>query len=163
MRVNPERLSEVLRYEPETGYFFWKAYKAGIQHGKRAGSVDRRGAVAIRLDGKRYAAHHLAWLHTHGKWPEHEIDHVNGNPGDNRIDNLRDVPHRINQQNFRASFVTNRSSGILGVSLHKKTGLWRARITANGNEISLGYFKDMEVARAAYIDAKRQYHDGCTI
>lgn len=163
MELTQNRLRSVLSYDEKSGVFIWKAYKAGIKHGSRAGYADKRGAVFIRIDGSRHSAHRLAWLYVYGKFPDFEIDHINGNPGDNRISNLRDVPHIENQQNFREAFSTNKSAGLLGVSLHKKTGLWRARITARNKEFCLGYFKSPDVAHAAYVSAKRQLHEGCTI
>ena len=162
MNIALDRLRECLSYDSTTGRFTWLKVFRGVTLGATAGSSDARGAVFIRVDGGRYPAHRLAWFYVNGVWPAFEIDHINGDPSDNRIANLRDVPHRTNQQNFKAAFKTNASSGLLGVSLHKASGLYRARITA-GQERCLGYFKTPDEAHAAYLAAKRMLHDGCTI
>jgi hypothetical protein len=97
-----KRLCEVLVYEKSTGLFRWrmKASKKTIV-GEVAGclTVEKSGyrRVRIRIDGRLYKAHRLAWFYETGRWPKHEIDHINGDAADNRFENLRDVPHRQNQ------------------------------------------------------------------
>jgi hypothetical protein len=98
----------------------------------------------------------------HGAWPSGDIDHINGQKTDNRIENLRDVTRTINSENRRGSN-TNTATGYLGVSVHARSGKYRARIRAKGRLISLGLFLLPEEAHAAYISAKRDLHFGCTI
>lgn len=83
--------------------------------------------------------------------PPEEIDHVNGNGLDNRLSNLRKATKTEQSRNTDARKYS--ISGIKGVSLHAKTGLWRARIVVNKKEISLGYFRDVVLAAKAYDDA----------
>jgi len=96
----------------------------------------------------------------HRRWPEHDIDHINGVRADNRISNLRDVVRAVNLQNRRSSH--RRSlSGLLGVK--KNHNGWSAGITKQGVLLHLGTFKTPEQAHSAYIAAKRQFHEGNTL
>ena len=129
-----------------------------------AGTVRKQdgGRLHIAFRGKRYLAHRLAWLFVYGKWPEGVIDHLNGNSLDNRISNLRDVSNTVNSQNQRKSRSDNQA-GFLGVSWHSRTRKFLAQIQINGVKTHLGLFTTPEEAHAAYLAAKRKYHEGCTI
>lgn len=166
--LTADRLREVIHYDPETGIFTRKVRLAQRhQVGDRADMVVTSGGLAgyfrVSLFSKRYLAHRLAWLYVHGKWPEHDIDHINGNKSDNRMENLRDVPNAINRQNMRRARSDSSTSKYLGVHYHQAGKKWRARIQLNGKSIHVGMFDTEEEAHAAYIEAKRLIHDGCTI
>lgn len=157
-----ERLRDLLHYDPEVGDFIWREPGRGIRPGK-TGNVRPDGYIRIGIDGISYLAHRLAWLYMTGDWPTIDVDHRDGNPGNNRFDNLRDVTQQTNIENFRTATKRNSSSGLLGVSFHARDKLWRARIRADGKDITIGYFKTPEAAHAAYLEAKRKKHAGCTI
>ena len=152
-----------LQYNAETGVFIWNhrlssAGRAVKCCGKKAGCLDAQGRLVIRIKPYLYFAHQLAWLHHYGKWPEHVIDHINGNPSDNRIANLRDIPQAINMQNRRKVSAAN-SLPLLGA--HKVKGCKRVR--ARCGSTYLGMFSTPEEAHAAYVEAKRRMHPGCTL
>lgn len=155
------RLHELLSYDPETGVFAWKKRTGRCSAGAIAGCQDDRGYVVLSIDGKRYYAHRLAWLYSTGKFPSKIIDHINGEKFDNRIKNLRDVNTQTNLQNLKKAMVTNKSTGILGV--RKLRGKFLAQITIEGKETHLGTFNSAEDAHAVYLQAKRRFHNGCTI
>lgn len=161
--LTAERLREMLLYDPRTGTFTWKASRRGAKAGSVAGSHRGRGYYRICIDGVFYRSHRLAWLYTHGEWPKHQIDHIDGNPSNNRISNLRDVTALTNSQNLRKASINNTSSGLLGVSWHVRHKKWSAKIRIPGARLHLGYFDDKHEAHAAYVAAKRLHHDGCTI
>ena len=94
------------------------------------------------------------------KWPNFDIDHINGDRKDNRIVNLRDATAKINAQNIRKAPV-NSSTGYLGVT--KKGSKYRAQISLNGSKKHLGYFDTAEEAHERYVEMKRILHPGCTI
>lgn len=165
--LTSEELRQAITYDAETGVFVWKhrlssAGRAVKRWGKQAGSVDHYGRIVVRLRGRLYFAHQLAWLYVHGKWPDNVIDHINGNNSDNRFCNLRDVPQVVNMQNRRTASINN-PQNVLGVSWHKGAGRFRARVTVNSKEHHLGLFDTIEAAHHAYVEAKRRLHPGCTI
>lgn len=156
-----ERLVQLLDYNPDTGEFLSRVNRGPLRSGGAVGCINLAGYTQLQIDGVIYLGHRLAWLYTHGSWPKNCIDHLNGVRHDNRICNLRDVSYSINSQNQRGPRSDNKS-GYLGVSLHSD-GKWQARIRIGSNYKSLGLYKTPELARDAYLDAKRESHQGCTI
>lgn len=159
--LTQERLKEVLNYDEETGLFTRKSSLGGQRAGSVSGTERPDGYRKIIIEGRGYYAHRLAWLYVHGKWPEYVVDHINGNPRDNRIINLRDVPRKLNQQNQKTHRPKSVSQ-LLGVS--KNGPSWAARIyDIRGKAINLGSYPTPEKAHEVYLEAKRKYHPGCTI
>ena len=157
VEMNQERLKSLLDYNPETGKFIWRVSKRrGVKAGSEAGNINSNGKYrCIGIDGKKYSAHRLAWLWYYGRWPEDQIDHINHNPDDNRIENLREVSNQENQRNRRLS--RNNTSGRVGVHWHKMEEKWRASIKSNGKNIFLGRFKEKEDAIKAREEAEVKY------
>ena len=106
--------------------------------------------------GKEHLAHRIIFLHAHGYLPK-EIDHINGNPADNRIVNLRAITHAENMKSQKKRI--DNTSGITGV--YKVRQRWRVRVVHNKKAYDLGYFKSKEAAEAAVI-AKRKELGGFT-
>lgn len=88
--------SRAVTVSPEQQAKMWNTKYAN----KRAGTPNKDGYLSINFKGKFVLAHRLVWVLHNGDWPQHEIDHLNGDPRDNRIENLRDVPHAINMHNM---------------------------------------------------------------
>lgn len=146
--MNQQELKKVLEYNPVNGLFFRRIRTSNrINEGDIAGSRDKKGYICIRVYGKTYKAHRLAWLYMKGSWPEYEIDHINGIKDDNRIINLRDVEKHVNQQN---------RFNIKGYS--KDGNRWKAQIRVNRKWIHLGCFGTEKEAHDEYIKAKKRYH-----
>lgn len=151
-------LRRLFRYDPETGVFTRLVRTANcVRAGHSAGSVHPRGYVHIKICRFSYAAHRLAWLYVHGRWPEGEIDHRNGVRSDNRLSNIRECDRFGNQQNTTAKRSTR--SGFRGVGWHASTARWRARISRDGVTHNLGEFDSPEDAAAAYMAAKKRLHE----
>jgi hypothetical protein len=106
------------------------------------------------IDGKRYLAHRLAWLYTHGAWPHKLLDHRNRVTGDNRIDNLREATGSQNKANQLTN--TNNTSGFKGVYWSKQNAKWQAGIRHQGKQKHLGCFNTKEDAHTAYCTAATQ-------
>jgi hypothetical protein len=147
-QIQRDALRALLSYYPESGDFIWNvAVNSRAQPSSIAGSLNQDGYLQIGIDGRRYYAHRLAWLHFYGELPTHGIDHINGDRADNRIANLRLATHAQNAANAKRCR-TNRS-GLKGVS--SSHGKWRARISPKGKCLGLGTFNSPEDAHAAYV------------
>jgi hypothetical protein len=157
-----ERLREALEYDRETGVFRSRTQRGRTSVGDVVGSINVHGYVVIGLDYKTLKAHRLAWLYVHGRWPFMGIDHIDGDKTNNRIINLREASASLNGQNKRRPQKNNRL-GIQGVCL-SRNGRYLANIwTKERQNIYLGSFDTVEDARAAYIGAKRELHNGNTL
>lgn len=160
--LTAKRVLELMRYEPETGQFIWVSSRYSYLNGTPAGTVRKEGYRFITIDGFQYLAHRLAWLVTHGSWPEATIDHWDRDRDNNRIDNLRQATQLQNIQNQRADH--RRSvSGLLGVSWSVSHKKWRADIMVNSKSHYLGRHDTKEKAHAAYLQAKTMLHPFQTI
>ena len=157
-------LLQVLHYDAASGRFAWAVNRCGgAKSGDAAGTVKQGGYIQIQANGKLYYAHRLAWLFAHGCWPAGHIDHIDGNPSNNAIANLRDVSAEVNQQNQRRAHRSNRSSGMQGVSFDARTGRWLAKISLQNRTKNLGRYSTPELAHQAYVSAKRSMHEGSTL
>lgn len=134
-RMNAERLRSLIDYDAQTGVFAWKprGHRAGT-HCNRArhpGSVSKQtGYLTIRVDGKLYQAHRLAWLHHFGEWPPLHLDHINCVKLDNRIANLRSADDKLNRENVRSAR-RDSGSGLLGAFFDKRRGRFFSAIRVN--------------------------------
>lgn len=152
--LTAERLREVLHYEPETGEF---SRCSGTRAGKPVGRIRPDGYLVISVDNSLHLAHRLAWLHVHSAWPSGRIDHINGNPTDNRLANLREATNGENMQNQRRAH-RNNQTGMLGVHYHEENGNYVAQIRVDGKVRHIGSYRTDEEAHYAYLQAKRRLH-----
>lgn len=152
-----EALRDDLDYDASSGVFRWRH---GVRTGNGAlrlkpmdiaGTRSSDGYWQIRWRGKIYRAHRLAWLHVYGRWPSKLIDHINGDPLDNRIANLREASYALNNANSRIR--KNNKSGYKGVSWSENAGRWGAWFSLHGKTRHLGYFDSPEAAHEAYFEA----------
>ena len=144
-------LRQLLRYDPETGNFYWIVTGRGHALNAIAGTRHGNGYLRITVAGERIFAHRLAWFFARGEMPTDDVDHINGNRSDNRICNLRLASRYQNLGNTRARKTS--ASGVKGVTFVRKTGRFRAVITVNGKQNHLGYFNTAEEASDAYRSA----------
>lgn len=155
-----ETLKSFLRYEPDTGLFFWiDKPSPRIRPGLKAGYVNNAGYISIGLQGKRYSGQRLAWAFCRNAFPSPSeyIDHINGIKTDNRICNLRILDNAGNQQN-RWKPNANSATKCTGVHWRKKSKKYQSRIMVNGERICLGYYDSLEDAIKARKDAERQLY-----
>lgn len=151
-----ERVRDVLAYNPETGRFSWLQSRGCRKAGAEAGTPNQHGYIVIRVDGRLFMAHRLAWLIAHGEWPSQFIDHINKDGLDNTLANLRECSTQENAQNQRRA--RSSASGRLGVHQAYRPGRWKARIKVSGKEAHLGIFDSVEAASSAYEHAKSNAH-----
>jgi hypothetical protein len=148
--LTQSELKELIDYDAETGVFTWiQSPRNNIPSGSIAGSIDSKGYVRILYKKKLYLGHWLAWFFVYNKWPDNELDHINGNPTDNRICNLRDVTRKQNMENKKV--YKNSKTGYAGVTWHSRDKKWNVRIGHYGKRISIGYFDNLDDAIQARI------------
>lgn len=142
-------LKSRLHYDPETGVF---TRLRGIG---KVGRVASNGYLQIMVIGERHMAHRLAWLYVYGEWPSTQLDHINQDRLDNRIENLRLATNKQNGENVR--LFKHNKSGYRGVSFDRGEGKWRADIKHNGRNIALGKFDCIRLAAIARVEAEEHY------
>lgn len=160
--ITHEELKAALTYNPETGVFKWAAPGRSRVIGIEVGSWDCYGYKTVRLAGKSYKLQRLAWLYVNGKWPEFDIDHKNGIRSDNRIENLRDIPRKLNLENQVKLRNRPNKTGLMGAYFDSRKNIYYSRISQNDKSIYLGSFKTAEDAHNAYLKAKKELHLGFT-
>ena len=143
-----------LAYLPQDGIFIWRQKTGRGNHirlsGDQAGTATKNGYRSIIIGGVSYYEHRLAWFFINGKWPDHQIDHINMMRSDNRETNLREATNAQNKQNSKIH--ADNKSGYKGIYYHS-CGKWHATIMALGRKKSLGYFDTPASASAAYEEA----------
>jgi hypothetical protein len=159
--IDAKQFRELLRYEPETGKLYWlhrdaarpqwnaryanrEAFTALDKDGYRRGKIHRRG----------YLAHRIIWAIVYGEWPD-QIDHIDGDKVNNRINNLRSVSHAENGKNQKRR--NTNTSGVMGVVWSKPSEKWVAQIKVAGRYRYLGMFQNLEEAVAARRTAEREH------
>ena len=157
--LTQQRLKELLLFHPDTGKFTRLTRTTRNTIGDEPGGLDAEGYHRIRVDGTQYLTHRLVWLYVYNQ-DVRGIDHINGIKHDNRVENLRRASDEQNAQNRRKP-QKNNSTRKLGVSRFK--GKFRARIQSKGKVQYLGVFATSDEAHEAYLSAKRQAHQFCTI
>ncbi len=156
-----KKFADLLSYNPETGRLMWaKKPSRNVRPGTFAGTKKPEGYVRVKLGGDYEYAHRIAWYIMTGEEPP-EIDHKNGIRDDNRWGNLRAATRIVNAQNLRTARRDNKSTGLLGV--YPNHDRFMARIVIDKAVRYLGTFDTPTQAHEAYLSAKRQHHEGCTI
>jgi len=169
-RMDQITLKRYVRYDEETGEFFWlprtpdmfvdsalhskDAYCAMWNtrfSGKKAGSQHKAGYYRLVINGQRILMHRAVWMYHHGECPRGELDHKDRNPSNNRIENLREASRSQNEANKRSN--KSSASGLQGVTWHKIHRKWHARIRFERKTFSLGLFSSKADAHAAYVKA----------
>ena len=169
-RFGAKDVAMFVRYFPKEGNFVWldrpnshfkRNRDATVWRNKYVGmpafiTDNGRGYRVANISGQRIYAHRAAFACMTGEWPKMEVDHINGNPADNRWENLRDVSARVNCQNKPAPKRRN-SSGFLGICRTNKPSCWVPQISIGNKSINLGATPCLGVAIARRKDAERKY------
>lgn len=145
MHPTPQRLRELFSYDPLTGEL---TRRIGKRKGKPAGTI-KKGYISVYADRRSYLAHRIIWAMIYETWPEQQIDHINRDKSDNRLENLRAASSGENCQN----------RGLpRGVYFHKSSQKWNAYVYKKRKAISLGYFLTEAEALAARAAGVAQHY-----
>lgn len=164
-QIPVEVLHDLLVADFEAGILFWKRREARhFPSGKRgqpeghAEAFNKRfsgrqaltarnalGYFSGRINHKNVAAHRVIWAMANGRWPNGQIDHVNGNPSDNRLANLRECTGSQNMMNQGP-----KKGRYRGVYFSKNANKWHAQIGASRKSKHIGYFDTEDDAARAY-------------
>lgn len=145
--ITLRELKKLFIYNPDTGDLIYRKFPLHRKTepfiiDRKAGKPDSKGYKHISIKGKTYSVHRLIWHIYYGKKPNKDIDHINRNPSDNRIINLRLVTRQQNCLNRRMN--KNNTSGVTGVTWNKQINKWQAQITVSKKTILLGTFLNFE-------------------
>ena len=146
-KIDPPPLSELRRlvhYDPETGVFTHRVTGKGRIAGRIAGNTRSDGYLQIRVANVCTYGHRLAWQYVTGCAPDFDIDHIDGDPANNRFSNLRRASNSENRMNSRTH--SRNTSGVKGVTWSKLRGKWQAQIGVGGRNLYLGIFDSIEEA-----------------
>ena len=150
-----ELTQELVRslFDYKDGFLYWKiSNNRKIHIGDKAGSFNGR-YYQIGINDKKYLNHRLIFLYHYGYLPEF-VDHIDNNPSNNKIGNLRKL---TNSQNCMNSKSRKGSSKYKGVSWDKSINKWRSQIQINGKKKHLGYFINEMEAVIVYNNAIIKY------
>lgn len=166
IEIDVQYLRECFDYNRETGVLTWRPRPQrhfpkerdrlvfnALFAGKVAGYKNDRGYVVVRILGRQWRAHRIAWAIAHGRMPLEMIDHINGITDDNRIANLREADRCQNQWNSKVR--ADSSTGIKGAAI-RSDGLYTSSISIRGRYKYLGTFRTAEQAHQAYLEAARE-------
>lgn len=150
-----KRFNEVFEYKD--GKVYWKISNTNaIKVGQEIGTENARGYKRVSIDGNTYAVHRVIWIMFYGELSkETQIDHINGDAADNRIENLRLANNSQNSCNRR---MKPNNSGIKNVSFVKESQKYRVSLQVNKQRKFLGYYKDLELAELVALEARNKYH-----
>lgn len=168
--ITKHYLEECFHADFENGFLIWKErpihhfkneqaknatntkFKGKIAGHKYATKTDGRFYRSVKIHGKRMDVHRIIWIMANNEWPN-QIDHINGDGLDNRIENLRSVESFENHQNTRIH--KRNKSGCTGVS--RNNNKWRVRISYKNESIELGHFEDYKEAVKVRKEAEKKY------
>jgi hypothetical protein len=148
-------IKEYISYDPLTGIFTRIKNKGRWKAGSIVGYRRKDKRLDIHFNGNDYLAHRLAWWFVYGFIPEYDVDHINEDPTDNRIVNLRLDTNKENGQNISSLRKAN-TSGYTGVNKHNSK--WQAKIGVKDKQIYLGVYDTPKEAHEAYLCAKKEHH-----
>jgi len=152
-----EELNALLEYRD--GKLFWKVSRGGIKIGSEAGSLKGTGYKYVSINNQLYRFHRLIWI-MHGNDPVDCLDHIDGDPLNNRIENLRAATKIENNCNRKLR--SNNTSGIKGVSWNKRQSCWQGYVYYKGKAHFAGLFKDKEECAKAVRELREKLHGDFT-
>lgn len=143
-------------FEYKDGELFWKIKKGSIRPNTKAGSLDKaNNRFHVQINRKFYKLHRIIYLMHYGYLPK-EIDHKDGNPSNNKVENLREA--NSSQNNYNQKIRKNNTSGVKGVTWDKNRQKWHVQVICNKKPVFQCRFDDLELAELVAQEARDKYH-----
>jgi len=151
--LTQSQLLEVFDYR--NGQLLWKRSTGRVSAYSEAGAIGKRGYRHVRFMGKSYLAHRLIYLMIKNELPI-QIDHIDGNKLNNRIENLRSSTQSENRMNAVRS--TLNKSGVKGVCWSRSNRCWHVQVKKGKKNVYSGFFADLEFAELVSVEARNKHH-----
>jgi len=142
-------------YEYRNGVLYKKPQSKRCKKDLIVGTTRKDGYIRVSINNKLYYSHRLIYMMFYGEMPI-QIDHIDGNPSNNKIENLRKADNTKNS--FNKNLYKSNTSGVKNVYWDKNCKKWAVLIQAFGKKKYLGLFKDLELAELVAIEARNKYH-----
>jgi hypothetical protein len=157
MKFTVEQLRKRVWYDSQTGLFHTLKDTGRSKVGDVVTNVRKDGYCRVNVFGEKLLAHRLAWFYVHAEWPKFDIDHIDGNPSNNTLSNLRVLARNENLQNIR-KVRKNSQTGVNNVSWHTARQRFVVQLLHLGEHKFGGQFSDIDSAIAALEELKRTWH-----
>jgi len=138
------------------GELIRKNSKRSHLNGKIAGGINGCGYRIIKYKNQTIYAHHLVWFYHYGKWPEKDIDHINRDRHDNRIENIREATKAENAQNIIPRKHNSTGTRIPGVSWNSRLKKYKVTIVKDYVYYHGGYYNNLEEAELVSFRLRKQ-------
>lgn len=143
-----------ISYDMGSGTLVWRTTKGRAIKGEKVGWLSKHGYIEAQVQGKRFKAHHLVWYIHHGYFPK-QLDHIDGDRTNNKIENLRECTTVENARNRKKK---NNRALPRNVYHAKTKGKYRVYLTIEGKQISFGTFSDLRLADSVAKQARELYY-----
>lgn len=154
--ITQELVRHLFNYKD--GILTWKnPTSKKFKPGDVAGWINNLGYTRVKINRKKYLIHRLIYLYHHGNLPKY-IDHIDGDPLNNKVENLRECTLSQNIHNSKLCKIN--TSGAKGVSWNKRKQKWMVYLGLGCKRKHIGYFDDFELAELVAIEAREKYHRG---
>ena len=156
-QISHTRLLELVEYHPDTGIFINKVCRSNISPtGKILGTKNATGHLVLQLDKVIYLAHRLAWFYCFEEWPIGILDHVDRDPSNNKLDNLRESDKATN--NYNSKLRKDNKLGLKGAYYDKRRNYYYSQLVIQGKKEYLGSFTTALEAHTAYMNKCKELH-----
>jgi HNH endonuclease/AP2 domain len=151
--ITQKLLQELFEYRD--GDLYWKVVRKGTKKHKKAGTLNSQGYLQTQINGKIYKNHRLIFI-MFNDWQPEQIDHIDQNKLNNKIENLRPATNAENARNTKVRCTSQ--SGIKNVRWDKRRNKWQVRLKHEGKEKHIGYFNDLKLAEQTAIESRKFYY-----
>ena len=155
--MSKQQVLDLFIYDYDCGGLLWRIGRTNVVAGSKAGSLKSKGYLSVQVDKKLYKLASLVWIMFNDTFDESlVVDHIDGDPSNNKISNLRLASSSENQLNSAKRKGT--SSKYKGVHWNKQSNSWRASIRINGKAKYIGNYSNEYAAHLAWCEVAKELH-----